>query len=213
MSEKRTVIVDFFADLSCPWCYVGWEGLKRATIAKSDAVSVTVSWRTFLLSPDAPPEGYDRQQYLSARYDPARLAEAHDALKAAADAAGAPIKVDAARLPNTINAHRVVHWAAGYGLAEPVIDALFRAYFVDGKDISEADVLIAAAEASGMDPGETRERLASDQDRKLMLDLHGAASRLGISGVPVAVFNRRLPVMGAQGPDAYARALEQAPAI
>jgi predicted DsbA family dithiol-disulfide isomerase len=208
---KPALIVDFFADLSCPWCYLGWEALKAAAASRRDAASFSLTWRTFMLSPDTPSEGVDRQEFLSARYDAARLRAANDALKAAADAVGAPLNLDAAtRIPSTIDAHRVVHWAASYGLAEAIIDALFQAYFVDGQDIGSADVLVSTAESKGLDPNEIRERLATDEDRKLIRDFHAAAARLGIQGVPVAIFNRKHPVMGAESVEGYTRAIDAA---
>lgn len=209
MSGGR-VTVDFFADLSCPWCYIGWQGLKRAAAIRTD-VSVTVAWRTFMLNPETPKEGLDRKAYLAKIMDPARLAAAHATLDAMAAAAQAPIALDAAtRIPNTIDAHRVVHWAASYNVAEPVIDALFQAYFVEGRDIGRAEALIAIGEGCGMDPGELRERLAGDLDRKLVLEFHAAAAKLGISGVPVAVFNRKTALMGAESVENYAKAIDTA---
>jgi predicted DsbA family dithiol-disulfide isomerase len=204
------VSVDFFADLSCPWCYVGWESLKRAAALRANT-SISVSWRTFMLNPDTPKEGVDRKSYLAKVMDPARLAAAQTTLEAMAAAADAPIALDAAtRIPNTIDAHRVVHWAAGYSVAESVIDALFRAYFVDGRDIGQVEELIAIGESCGLDPGELRERLAGDLDRALVLGFHAAAAKLGISGVPVAVFNRKAALMGAESVENYGKALDAA---
>jgi predicted DsbA family dithiol-disulfide isomerase len=212
VSDTRpAIIVDFFADLSCPWCYLGWEALKAAAASRRDAASFSLAWRTFMLSPDAPAEGFDRKEYLGARYDAAHLRAANDALKSTADAVGAELNIGAAtRIPNTIDAHRVVHWAASYGLAEALIDALFHAHFVDGLDIGDVNVLVTVAESKGLDPNEIRARLATDEDRKLILDFHTAAARLGIQGVPVAIFNRKHPVMGAESIEGYARAIDAA---
>ncbi|MES1198619.1 MAG: DsbA family oxidoreductase [Pseudomonadota bacterium] len=210
MSARPTVAIDFFADVSCPWCYVGWEAMKRAASVQRETFSVSVAWRTFLLSPDLPLEGVDRAQYLS-HYSPEQLKASEAALRAAAAAAGAPFAIEkATRIPNTIDAHRVVHWAAEYGQAEGVIDTLFRAHFAEGQDISARDTLVQAAEANGLDPHEVAERLASKRDRDLILQFHAAAVRIGIQGVPLAVFNRRVPVMGAQSEAVYAEALAKA---
>lgn len=209
--ERALVSVAFFADLSCPWCYVGWEGLKRAAAAQRDKVALQLAWRTFMLQPDTPREGADRKAYLAARFDSDRLRAAHEALQSAAAELGAPLDLDAAtRIPNTTDAHRLVHWAGGQGVAEGVIDALFRAYFVDGRDIGDRDALVAIGESAGLDPIETRQRLESDLDRERMRSFHDVATQIGVQGVPVAVFNRKIPVMGAQGVEAYTRAIEAA---
>ncbi|MES1199241.1 MAG: DsbA family oxidoreductase [Pseudomonadota bacterium] len=209
--ERARVAIDFFADVSCPWCYVGWATLKHAAAQRKAQFAIGVAWRTFMLSPELPPEGLDRKAYLTQRFAPEQLRGAHAAIEAAANAVGAPLNIDAAaRIPNTVDAHRVIHWAANYGAAEGVIDALFHAYFVDGKDISARDVLVAAAESAGLDPQEIAAKLATDEDRALVLGFHAAAAKLGIQGVPVALFNRRVPVMGAQDEATYLGALEAA---
>lgn len=209
-SDRRALSVDFFADLSCPWCYVGWEGLKRAAEARRDVLALSVAWRTFMLQPDAPREGADRKAYL-ARYPADRLQAANATLMQMAQAAGAPLDLDAAeRIPNTVDAHRLVHWAGQYGSAEAVIDALFRAYFVEGRDLGDVETLVAVGERCGLDPIETRQRLASDLDRARMRAFHDAALRIGVQGVPVAVFNRQHPVMGAESIEGYSRAIEAA---
>ncbi len=205
---RPPVAVDFFADLSCPWCYVGWAALKQAAQSKRDAFAVSVAWRTFLLSPEMPRAGVDRLEYLSARFQPEQLAAAQQTLEAAAAAAGAEINLNAAkRLPNTIDAHRVVQWAAREGAGEGVIDALFNAYFVEGRDLGDAEVIATTAALAGMDPQETRKRLATEMDRATILNFHRAAQTLGLHGVPVAVFNRRVPLMGAQSAESYTQAI------
>lgn len=212
MSAARTpVTVDFFADLTCPWCYVGWSALKRAAAEKRERIAAHVAWRTFMLAPDTPAEGLDRASYLSERFPPERLAAAHAALNAAAAATETPLNLDAAiRIPNTRDAHRLVHWAAQDGVAEPVIDALFHAYFVEGRDIGARAELLRVAENAGLDPQETAQRLSSAQDQDVVLGFHTAAMRLGITGVPVAIFNRKIPVMGAETSEHYGEAFEAA---
>lgn len=208
--ERAVVTVDFFADFVCPWCYVGWAALKRATLMRGDDVLVRLAWRSFFLNPDTPRDGLDRKAYLTERFDPAQLKAAHDALIQAAERTGAPLSLDAKRIPNTIDAQRLVHWAAAYNLAEPVIDALYQAYWVEGRDIGLTDVLVEIAEAKGLDPNEIRAKLAGADDRKLVLDFHAAALRIGVQGVPVAIFNHKFPVLGAESPDGYANALDAA---
>ncbi|MGE0044500.1 MAG: DsbA family oxidoreductase [Hyphomonadaceae bacterium] len=204
----RTAAVDFFADVSCPWCYVGWESLKRAAEARPE-LSLSVAWRNFLLNPEMPREGFDRREYFSKKFDPDRLAMIHDALMQAAEAAGVPLNLESrARIPNTIDAHRLIHWSAGQGRAEAAIDELFAAYFVEGKDIGEAETLIDVAAKIGLDSELVRELLAGDADRDMILKLHASAVKLGVSGVPVAIINRRAMLMGAETPEKYGKALD-----
>lgn len=209
----RRVTIDFFADISCPWCHVGWASLKQAAAQRQGQIAAQVAWRSFLLSPDTPPEGIDRRAYLTSKFAPEQLAAAHKALDDAAAAAGVELRLDApTRIPNTIDAHRLIHWASGQNVAEPVIDALFAAYWIEGRDISVHAELTRIAESVGMDPHEVAAQLATDEDRGEILNIHAAAQGIGVTGVPVAIFDRRIPVMGAQAAAVYLRALDTAAA-
>ena len=206
------VQIDFFADFVCPWCYVGWEALKRAAEARPH-IRAPVAWRNFLLLPDMPLEGMDRRAYLETNFDPERMAKTQSALNAAAAAAGVPLNLDAARrFPNTIDAHRLVYWAARAHRAEAAIDAVFAAYFVEGRDIGEAAVLQAVGAEAGLDPDEIGKMLAVTNERAGVLTLNDAAVRSGISGVPVAILGRKAVLMGAESPEKYGEALELAAA-
>lgn len=210
-TAMASVRIDFFADLICPWCYVGWESLKRAAEARPH-LRVSLSWRNFLLYPNAPAEGVDREAYLQERYgaEPEKLAASGAALRAAAEAAGAPINLAAAkRFPNTINAHRLVHWGAGQGIAEAMIDALFAAYFVEGRDIGDLEELVRIADSVGLDPAIVRDLLPSPADRGEILTLHQAAVNTGVTGVPVTILNRQAVLMGAETPEVYGEALDR----
>lgn len=209
MSANR-IAIDFFADVSCPWCYVGWEALKRAAEARP-GLSVSLAWRNFLLNPDMPREGYDARDYFQKRFDPEKLRAIHDALLQAAEAAGVRLNLEKrTRIPNTIDAHRVIHWAAGQGVAEAAIDAIFAAHWVDGRDIGEAAVLVDIARQIDLDPELVAELLAGEADRDVIAALHAKAVQFGIGGVPVAILNGKALVMGAETPEKYGRALDAA---
>lgn len=210
--EASRASIDFFADLTCPWCYVSWEALKRAVVATPE-VRCTLAWRSFLLHPDMPLEGVDRRAYVNARFgsDPHRSAAIRAALAEAAAEAGAALDLDAPdRLPPTIDAHRLIHWAAGQGKAERCIDALFEAYWSNGLDISRPEVLRAVAEAIGMDGALVADLLAGEADKDAVRQVHVAAARGGIAGAPVVFVNRTTVLFGAESPEAYQRALRAA---
>jgi predicted DsbA family dithiol-disulfide isomerase len=210
VSEPKSVSVDFFADLVCPWCYVGWEALKRAAEARP-GLALNLAWRNFLLDPATPRDGYDRRAYLESKFtDVARRNAIHDALRAAAQAAGATLRLDAPeRMPNTIDAHRLIHWAAGQQRAEAAIDALFSAYWIHGRDIGEGATLARIAGSIGLDPALVLELLAGDSDRDTIARLHNSAIKLGVTGVPLVILNGKALVMGAQSPEDYGKALDQ----
>lgn len=197
--------VDFFADFLCPWCYLGWNALKQAASEERERAALTVIWRTFLIAPDMPLEGKARAEPQSEKTLAARQAlidGAHDL--------GVPLNLDAAaRIPNTLRAHRLVHLASHYGEGEGVIDAVFNAYFIDGAPIDEIATLVGIGEAHGLDPQELAEALAIENFSDL-LGMHEAAVKIGMRGAPVAVFNRRAPILGAQSVETYREAIRAA---
>ncbi len=211
---RPLVGIDFFADVVCPWCYVAWAALKSAAERQREALGVKLVWRTFLLNPDTPPDGLDRPAVLASMFAgaPDKAAASKAALESAAAAAKTPLNLDAAtRIPNTAHAHRLIHWAAQAGAAEAVIDAIFQAYFVAGADIGDIGVLSDLGDQAGLDAAASiRTRLESGEDRELMLRLHAAAAQIGVQGVPMAILNRKVPIMGAESPAVYAAALLKA---
>lgn len=204
--------IDFVSDFCCPWCYVSWRALDRAIAARPD-LEIERHWGPFLLRPDTPPEGLDRAAYIEKIFadQPERAKASRAALQAAADDAGAPLNLDAAKtLPNTMNAHRLVEWAIGQSRLVPVVDALFDAYFVQGLDIGRDDVLIDIAGAVGLDREIVARLLQGDDEWTRVADAHNSAVNAGIGGVPVVIFDQKFARQGAESVASYARYLEAA---
>lgn len=207
-----TVQIDFVADLCCPWCYVSWRALDVAMTAYPE-VTFERRWGAFLLRPDTPKEGFDRKAYLEKLFagQPGRAEAARAALQAAADDAHAPLELEAAqKLPNTMNAHRLIEWAHGQSRHVEMVDALFVAYFVDGRDIGDDNVLCDIAAAQGHDRASVADLLAGEQDWARVADAHNAAVNAGVRGVPVVIFNQKFARQGAESVAAYARYLQAA---
>lgn len=212
MDAPRDLIVDLFADPTCPWCYVGWRALLAAAETRPD-VTVRIIWRPFLLRPDAPAEGVDRKAFFAERMksDPERWTAMRQALVDAAAALDAPLNPDApTRMPNAIDAQRVMVWALGQDKVAPVAEAMFRAYWVDGRDLGDHDVLADIAAEGGLDRAVVRDLLAGDADRDAILAHHANAHRMGVSAVPAFVFARKFSRIGAESPDIYRRAIDAA---
>lgn len=210
--STTTLAIDFVADLCCPWCYVSWRALDRALVARPD-ISAARQWGAFLLRPDTPPEGFDRKAYLEKIFagQPERAAASRAALQAAADDAQCALDLDAAKtLPNTMNAHRLVQWASGQGRLIDMVDALFVAYFVEGRDIGAVPVLAEIAVDAGLDGALVAELLDGEQDWARVADAHNAAVNAGIRGVPVVIFNHKFARQGAESVASYARYIEAA---
>ena len=208
-----TTTIDVFSDVVCPWCYLGKRRLSRA-LAAMPARLFAIHWLPFQLDPTIPVEGVDRDAYLIGKFGSADAIEpAHQRLTEMGHAEGIEYRFDRiTRSPNTIDAHRVIRWAAPAGVHDAVVERLFAAYFTQGRDIGDRAVLAAIAAEAGLGGG-IAARLAGDEDTETINAEIQNAYRIGVNGVPCYVIDRRLGVMGAQMPDALVAAVAQAEAL
>ena len=198
------VKLDILSDPICPWCYIGKTHLFRALEARPDH-PFALEWHPFQLNPDMPPGGMDRRAYLEAKFGGREGAvRAYAPVVEAAEAAGLAIDFEAmAVTPNTLDAHRLIHWAGLEGRQTPVVQALFAAYFERGLDIGDPGVLADLAEGAGMDRAVTERLLASDADAADVAARDAHARERGVSGVPTHVIANQVVVRGAQPPEQW----------
>lgn len=209
--------VDVVSDVVCPWCFIGKRRLE-ATLAtlqeKEPALPVHVRWHPFQLNADLPPEGVDRRSYLEAKFGgPARAAQIYERVREAGRTAGIDFDFEAiARQPNTLDAHRLIAWAQSRHEGDPqaLVEALFRAYFLDGRFVGDRGELATIAAAAGYDPADAEAFVASDALRDEVAAAEARAREMGVSGVPFFIFDGKTALSGAQEPatmlDAIARA-------
>ncbi|MGP3696444.1 DsbA family oxidoreductase [Rhodobacter sp. NSM] len=191
--------LDIFSDPICPWCYIGKALLDRALETRPQH-PFAIEWHPFQLNPDMPPEGMDRRSYLETKFGGRQAAiEAYSRVQAAAEAAGLEIDFAAIRrTPNTLDAHRLIHWAGLEGRQTAVVSALFRGYFREGLDIGAPEVLAEIAGRCGMDRDLTFRLLGSDADREDLAARDADARAKGVRAVPTFLVARRHVVPGAQ---------------
>lgn len=198
--------IDIFSDPICPWCFIGKKRLEAAR-ALRPGVGLQIRWRAFQLNPDMPPEGMDRQTYLSVKFGGAdRAQELYGHIKDVGDQVGIPFKFDSiTRTPSTMPAHRLIRHAQrpGVGKAEPLIDALFNAYFLDARDIGDIDVLVEIAEGVGLDGDDVRKLLEGDDYADEIRAEDSFARRIGIGGVPCFIVDGKYALSGAQEPESF----------
>jgi predicted DsbA family dithiol-disulfide isomerase len=202
--------LEIISDPVCPWCYIGAAQLFRALEARADH-TLDVSWRPYQLNPDMPAEGMDRAAYLAEKFGSAeRAAEAYARVGDSAEAAGLHIDFGAiGRAPNTLDAHRLIHWAAAEGVQSRVALALFRAYFDRGEDISDRGVLVALAGANGLDRAVIARLLDGDADRETVTEAAEAAARMGVTGVPTFILGSRYVLVGAQPTELWTKVVTE----
>jgi predicted DsbA family dithiol-disulfide isomerase len=206
--------IDVISDAICPWCWIGKAHLDAALAElREDGLEFRIRWRPFQLNPDMPEEGVARAEYRAAKFGSLERSRELDAQVAEAGrAAGLAFRHDLmARTPNTVAAHRVIRAAEEAGVQDAVVDALFRAYFQQGRDIGDAATLDVIAAGAGL-PGMAA-MLAGDAHRDAVLAEDMAARRGGISGVPSFLMDRHLLFSGAMPGPRMAAAFRQAHAI
>lgn len=210
MSTLKPLQIDIVSDVVCPWCYIGKRRIENA-LALAPDVPVEVNWRPFFLNPWVPREGISREDYLTTKFGSvdAYKSIAGRVMAAAADE-GLEYNADRVRRqPNTIDCHRLIHWADVEGKAAAMKQRLMELYFRDGGDLTDPDVLVQAAADIGMDADDVRRKLATDEDVALISAQAKDASDKGISGVPTFVFAQKYAVSGAQPAEQLARAIRQ----
>ena len=202
--------LDIFSDPICPWCYIGKTLLDRALESRPDH-PFSVEWHPFQLNPDMSAQGMDRRSYLETKFGGKQQAvEVYARIAEAAKNAG--IEIDFAaiqRTPNTMNAHRLIHWAGLEGRQTAVVAALFRAYFKDGRDIGSTDTLIDIAQAAGMDPEATERLLATDADRADLAARDADARQKGVTGVPAFLIAQQYMMPGAQPVETWQQVIDE----
>jgi predicted DsbA family dithiol-disulfide isomerase len=213
MSERAPLQVDVISDVVCPWCFVGKRRLEKA-IAGSD-IPLKIRWRPFQLDPTIPPGGKDRRAYLMAKFgSDERIRQLQENISAAGESEGIPFAFERIAVsPNTIDAHRLVRWSEESGKQDRIVEALFRAYFLDGRDIGDPAVLADIAAAAGMERDSVAARLASDEDREAVEEEIATAQQMGVSGVPTFIVSGRYALVGAQPAEEIARAIEAVAAL
>ncbi len=215
----RKITVDIVSDTVCPWCYVGKRRFEEALANRPPDLDVYVGWRPFQLNPDMPAEGMDRRDYLAAKFGGDERAEhVYSAIREAGESTGLDFDFSAMpRQPNTLDSHRLIDRAGRAaegsggrtGLQDAVVERLFRACFMEGRDIGDRETLVELAADAGMDADETRAYLASDEDAERIRQEDLMARQMGIQGVPCFIVNRQYAVSGAQEPAVFLKAFEQ----
>ena len=204
--------VDIYSDIVCPWCYVGKRRMERALAQLNGGAQARITWRPFQLNPTMPLDGMDRTTYLKAKFG---SLEAFGRMEEQLLIAGAEELIPFAfekiqRTPNTFAAHRLVWYAAQHGKQDEVVEALFRAYFLEGKHIGDVKTLTHVAAETGLDRTEAETFLASETGVVEVKAEEAIGRRLGIRGVPYFVFNGTVSISGAQPPDMFVSAIRQA---
>ena len=207
--------IDLVSDVVCPWCIIGYRQFQQALAQRAEHIELDLRWHPFELNPQMPPEGQDLREHMKEKYgaSPEQSRGARQRLLEAGESLGFQFNYsEDMRMVNTFKAHQLLHWAAEHGgstLQTALKEALFAAYFTDGRDLSDAAQLIEVAASVGLDSTEAeavlvdgRYGLAVREDQRQWLEQ-------GIQAVPTFVVNEQYMVQGAQEAEAFGRMLDK----
>jgi predicted DsbA family dithiol-disulfide isomerase len=211
-SDPMSLAVDVISDVICPWCYIGKRRLEKAVAALDGQHEVRVRWLPFQLNPAMPREGISRREYRTRKFGSwerslaldARVIEVgkEDGIQFAFD------RIE--RTPNTLDAHRLIWLAEKQGVQDAVVEALFRAYFTEGRDISNRQMLLDVVAEAGLDRNKAEARLDGEEGLKALREADQLGRRNRVEGVPFFVVNGTLSLSGAQPSEAILEAFGQA---
>ncbi len=205
------MIIDVWADVVCPWCFIGKRRLEKALSTFPHRDQITVRHRAFQLDPNAK-EVLPTSELLESKYN-----ATHDQVKqmqanvcAVADGEGLCYQLDGTLSGNTFDAHRLLLWSASIGKQDELLEALFSAYFEKSRSIFTHADLVSVAVSVGIDADVADDILQSGQFEEEVIEDRNLAAQLGATGVPFFVLNMRYGISGAQPLEAFTESLEQA---
>ena len=198
------VKLDIISDPICPWCYIGKTLLDRALEAEPEH-PFEIEWHPFQLNPDMPLVGMDRRAYLEGKFGGKEQAvKVYGQIDQHARDVGLELDLGTIkRTPNTLNAHRLIHWAGIEQRQSMVMSALFRAYFKEGRDIGDVEVLADLADTCGMDAALVQRLLATDEDLEGIREKDAGFRKMGVNSVPTFIIAGQHAVPGAQSVEVW----------
>jgi predicted DsbA family dithiol-disulfide isomerase len=203
--------IDVISDVICPWCYIGKRRLEKAVASLAERDELLVRWHPFQLNPQMPKAGISRKEYRTAKFGSWERSLALDAqLTAVGREEGIPFSFEKIeRTPNTFDAHRLIWLADKEGVREAVVEALFRAYFTDGRDISSPQTLLDVVAEAGLNRNRAEDLLSGEDGIEAIRSAEEKARRIGVQGVPFFVINNELSLSGAAKPSAFIAAFDR----
>lgn len=202
--------ISIISDIICPWCYIGKRNLDLALAERSE-YAVQLQWLPYQLAPEVPAGGIDRRTYMLAKFgDEQRIAALNDSVREHGEAVGLTFRFERIeKIPNTVDAHRLIRWAGGQALAHDMSQRLFEAYFEEGLDIGEHAVLADLAGDVGLDQTLVAKLLKSDVDNEVIHAQIRRAQEIGVRGVPTLIFQQQWVASGAQAVGDLVSVLDQ----
>jgi predicted DsbA family dithiol-disulfide isomerase len=203
--------IDVYSDVICPWCFIGKRRLEKAIAALGGQHEVGVRWLPFQLNPKMPKEGISRREYRITKFGSwERSLELDAKVVAVGETEGIHFAFDRIeRTPNTVDAHQLIWLADQEGCQDTIVEGIFRAYFTEGRDISNRQTLIDVVDEAGLEQQRVETMLNSDGGMEAIRESNEAARRFRVEGVPFFIINGKITLSGAQQPEVFLDAFNQ----
>jgi len=208
------ITIEIVSDIVCPWCFIGLRRLDEAIADVRQTVPDLVChkhWHPFFLNPDTPPEGEPYLPFLERKFDGRAKVEAiFEHVRSAGRSHGVEFAFEKIQVrANTLNAHRLIHWAQQQGNADALVERLFAAQFQQGENVADLAVLASIADECGYNRKDTEDYLASAADTEISRQLEKGFRDMGVSAVPTFIIGHQRVIVGAQAPSVIAEGLRQ----
>jgi len=207
----KTLQIDIVSDVVCPWCAIGFANLNSAIAQLDEPVEANINWHPFQLNPTMAKEGQDINEHLAEKYglSDSKLAENKQHIRQIGQDSGVDFKFDQrARIYNTLDCHILLHWAGEKSKQTQLKLALFKAYFSEGKDISQLDILLEVVESVGLDKLEAQIVLKDEKYKNMVKDEESKYKSMGIQSVPAFIINNEYLLSGGQPKDVFKQSLQ-----
>lgn len=207
--QNRKITIDIVSDVVCPWCYVGKKRLESALAEMGNPEDIVINWHPYQLDPTIPEEGVDREKYFIKKFgDTGKIRQMFDHLTNVGKADGIDFQLDViSKSINTFSLHKLLHVAGEEGFKAELEEIFFKAYFTEGKDLSDLAVLTTLLTVFGWDEEKIKTIMADDSVGYAVRQEINHYQGMGVSGVPFFVINDKYGISGAQPSDVFVQAL------
>ena len=197
--------IDIVSDVVCPWCVIGFKNLQTAIKQMSNEIDFEINWKPYELHPEIPKNGYDKKLYMQQKFgDASGRASPYNQIREIGKSLGFEFNFSKTeRIPNTFSAHRLLWKSKEFNLQTELSEALFEAYFSDGKDIGSDEVLAGIAQEVGMDKLEVLKFLSSKEGGQETADEEMEFIEKSIGAVPTYFINEKYIIQGGQEPETF----------
>ena len=203
--NRNQVKIDIVSDVVCPWCAIGYKKLSEAMTQLNNEISFEVNWKPYELHPEIPKEGFDKKEYYKIKFgESSESSNRFNFITEEAKKVGLEFNFKKSKnLPNTFLAHRLLWFCRSKNKQDVLAQALFHAYFSDGRDVGNKDELIEISSENGLNRKEIKEFFQTNIGHKEVLREENRAKEMNIFSVPTYIFNKKYLLVGGQEPDTF----------